>query len=238
MTSAFTVAIECEGFLPLDPRDPENLDRKHDDRDPKVVEKQRKEWRTHAEKQRKELLSDLRSISKAAGGPKLVDEIVRDDGTAILYFEFDPAPEGDHFTRTVEKRLDQNTDPKKGPLAAARRVATTEPVEESKGEGAKTWDSASRNEVEQARSSVVGAGLQVVECRIEARGDGKSKAAKKADGKKETPVTDPGPSTHQETETRSDEATPEEAAEARREQALREQRESAKQAENDKRKRS
>jgi hypothetical protein len=241
MTSAFTVAVECEGFLPLDPRDPENLDRKADMRDrahnPNVDhkadperERRRKWFRKEAEKQRKDLLDVLRGSDSA----KLIDETIRDDGTAILYFEFDPGPEGDHATVRKEVQLDGNFDPKKGSVVPGRRVVVREPDEKAKGEGAKTWDSAVRNEVEQARSTVVGAGLQVVECRVEAHHTGKPpkiKSESKPSDKKETEVSDPGDSTHQETQRRSVEPTPEEAEQARREEAEREQERQRKEAE-------
>jgi hypothetical protein len=221
MTSSYVVAVECEGFLPLDPRDPENLDRKSLDRErrhnPNVDWKKerkaqhhqegqrRKEYREEAEEQRRDLLAAVRNVAKNRDDVRLADSLIRDDGTAILYFEFDPAPEGDHFVEHHMVKLDQNFDAKRGPVTVARRVVTERPNRDTKGEGAKTWDSALRNEIDHARSTVVGAGLQVVECRVEALDDGKKKGAPTSKQKGSAAVSDPSKSTHQETQG-SDEA--------------------------------
>lgn len=214
MTSSYVIAVECEGFLPLDPRDPENLDRKADDRDrahnPAAADtlvrqrdrdrqRQAKEWRKDAEKQRSDLL-DLLDAVTTGGKVRLADKLIRDDGTAILYFSFDPGPEGDHFVRHRQVELDQNSDSKKGSVVTGRTVVTTEPHPDTEGEGAVTWDSALRNEIEQARSSVVGAGLQVVGVKVEVHEKGQKSGASAKSRGKEANVTDQQGPTHQETQ--------------------------------------
>lgn len=163
MASSYVVAVECEGFQALDMPDPPNYDRKHDDRDPKVVAKQRQEYREGAEEQRELVLDTLDKVAKH-GDVRLVDKLMRDDGTAILYFDFAPQTEGAYFRAVEQVELDANFDPEKGPMLPARHAFTERDAAEPEA-GAVTWDSGLRV-VEAARSACVGAGVVPVEVKV------------------------------------------------------------------------
>jgi hypothetical protein len=164
MTSSYVVAVECEGFQALDPPDPPNFDRKHDDRDPKVVEKQRKAWQEEAEEQRALVLDTLDAVTNETD-VRLVDKLMRDDGTAILYFAFDPRNEGAYFRAVEQVELPANFDPEKGAMLPARHAFAEVDAAEPEA-GAVTWDSGLRV-VEAARSACVGAGVVPIEVRVE-----------------------------------------------------------------------
>lgn len=120
----YVVAIEVEGFLPLDPRDPENLDRKHPENwDQRRLIRDAEEHRAFAEEQRKTILAQVESV---AGERDLVlaDKMIRDDGTGELYFRFEPKTESEYASTeggatTWDSALRNHIEPMRSTMAGA-----------------------------------------------------------------------------------------------------------------------